>query len=367
MLRSHLMQRRALLAIATITLAACGSGAKPAATGVPDATPAAAASSPAVSLVATPAASSTGSPAASIGSAGPLLPGERIAFGVQAADRKSSDVYSMLADGTDLRKLSSGTGNHLCTSFSPDGKQIAYCADASGAFEIWTMRPDGSEQTQLTKLGGRALFPDVSPDGTKVAFGGNEGSDPTTEVYVVDAATGTGLVALTSCANGKAGCANDLPSWSPDGKQIVFVHQDDIDSANNGVNEQVWVMNADGSHARALTTGSEPKDQVPDWSPDGKRIAYESGNAPNQGIWVMGADGANPHQLSGCRQGDASPCAAGSDFGTAWSPDGKSIAFLRSLVGVGTNARPIYVMAADGTDQRIVSPADILATVPAWR
>ena len=365
MLRFHLTPLRALLAIATIALAACGSGAKPAPTGASDAPPAAPAASPAASLVATPAATSAGSPAATIATGGVPVPGERIAFGVRAAG--TSNIFSQLPDGTDLRQLTTGAGNHLCAAFSPDAHVIAYCADGSGAFEIWTMQADGTKQAQLTKLGGRALFPDISPDGTMIAFAGTEGSDPNTEVYVVDAATGTGLVALTSCANGKAGCANDYPAWSPDGKQIVFVHQDDVDANESGINQQVWVMNADGSHAHALTTGPEPKDQLPDWSPDGTSIAYASGKLDNEGIWVMRANGSKPRQISGCVSGDATPCAAGDDFGPAWSPDGRSIAFLRDYAAIGKDDRPIFVMHADGTDQRRVSPDPMLAAVPAWR
>src|SRR6476661_10044553 len=72
---------------------------------------------------------------------------------------------------------------------------------------------------------------------------------------------------LTSCAGDKEGCASDYPEFSPDGKQIVFTHQDDYDGPH-GINQQIWVMNADGSHAHAVTTGSEPKDQLPTWSPD---------------------------------------------------------------------------------------------------
>ncbi len=306
--RPNLIPVGPMIAAAAVALAACGSGtsAGTPGTSTPMATPVAAVSTPAATAVATSAAS----PEASVAPAIVLLPGERIAFGVRAADG-SSDIFSILTDGTDMHKISSGSGNHLCAAYSPDGREIAYCADAGGAFEIWTMQSDGTDQAQLTKLGGRALFPDVSPDGDKIAFAGVEGSDPNTEIYVVDAATGTGLVALTSCAGGMAGCANDYPAWSPDGKQIVFVHQDDVDADENGVNQQVWVMNADGSHPHALTTGSEPKDQVPDWSPDGKRIAYASGTGPDEGIWVMGADGTKPRQLTGCRPGDASPCASG--------------------------------------------------------
>ena len=291
------------------------------------------------------------------------MPGERIVFGVRTDT--TADIYSELADGTDLHQLTSGTGSHLCPAPSRDAREIAYCSDASGTFEIWMMQADGTKQTQLTKLGGRALFPDISPAGT-IAFAGTEGSDPHNEIFLVDAATGAGLVALTSCAGGKEGCANDYPEFSPDGKQIVFTHQDDYDGTN-GINQQVWVMNVDGSNAHAVTTGSEPKDQLPTWSPDGKSIAYASGKPDSEGIWVVGADGTNPRQLSGCMAGAAAPCAAGSDWGPTWSPDGTDIAFARGYSAVGPNDRPIFVMRADGTDQHRLTPDPMLVGVPAWR
>ncbi len=228
------------------------------------------------------------------------------------------------------------------------------------------MQADGSNQAQLTKLGGRALFPDLSPDGATVAFAGTEGSDTHNEIYLVDAATGAGLVTLTSCAGGKEGCANDYPEFSPDGKQIVYIHQDDYDGVN-GINQQVWVMNADGSNAHAVTTGAVPKDQLPTWSPDGSSIAYASGMPDSEGIWVVKADGTKPRQLSGCKAGDAAPCAAGSDIGPGWSPDGTTIAFARGFSAVGANDRPIFLMKADGTDQRRLTPDPMLVGVPTWR
>ena len=358
--RSHRMPRRAVLVVTTFALAACGSAATPATTAVPP-TAVAAASEPAPSAKA--AATASSSPAASTASV--PVPGERIAYGVRKGD--SSNIVSQLPDGTDLLELTSGPGNQLCAAFSPDASQIVYCGDASGTFEIWTMQADGTEQRQVTKLGGRALFPDISPDGTRIVFAGTEGGDEHTEVYVVDAATGGDLVALTSCAAGKAGCANDYPAWSPDGEQIVFSHQDDADADDAGINQQIWIMNADGSKAHPLTTGPEPKDQLADWSPDGASIAYPSGTAENEGIWVMGADGSKPRQVSGCKAGEAEPCAAGSDFGPAWSPDGKSIAFLRDFQATGKADRPVFVMSADGTGQRRLSPEPMLAAVPAWR
>ena len=56
------------------------------------------------------------------------------------------------------------------------------------------------------------------------------GADPNGEIYIVDARTGGGLHALTSCASFPAGCFNDLPVWSPDGTKIAFLHADDVNA-----------------------------------------------------------------------------------------------------------------------------------------
>jgi len=351
------------LAIAVLVVSACSGGvtatASPAGAGASPAAPAATA----VAATATPV-TATATPAASTAAAA-TGPDGRIAFGVRGSG--GSHVFSMLPDGTDTRQLTTGTGNHLCAAYAADGSRIAYCADSSGAFEIWTMKPDGSEPAQLTHLGGRALFPDFSHDGKKVAFGGVQGDDPNTEIYAVDATTGEGLVALTSCAGQKPGCSNDYPVWSPDGKSVVYIHTDDYDAAENPINSQVWVMNSDGSKPHALTKDSPMKDQVPDWSPDGSQIAYASGAVDSEGVWVMNGDGSKPHQVSGCKPGEPAPCKAGSDFGPVWSPDGTSIAFLRAFMAVGADDRPIFTMDADGSNQVRVSQGTTLAAVPAWQ
>ena len=363
MVRRNLTSLAGTLAIAIVMVGACsaggsttaspGGGASPAA---PVATPVAATATP-VAATATPAVSAATTTAA---------PEGRIAFGVRAND--TSQIFSVLPDGTDSRQLTTGAGNHLCAAYAADGSRIAYCADSSGAFEIWTMKPDGSTPAQLTHLRGKALFPDFSRDGKKVAFGGVEGDAPNTEIYTVDGATGEGLVALTSCAGLKPGCSNDYPAWSPDDRSIVFIHTDDYDANDRPINSQVWVMDADGSHPHALTTDRLAKDQVPDWSPDGSLIAYAAGPIDaSEGIWVMNADGSKPHQVSGCTSDEPAPCKAGNDFGPEWSPDGSAIAFLRAFQAVGSADRPIFTMDADGGNQVRVSQGTILAAVPAWQ
>lgn len=104
------------------------------------------------------------------------------------------------------------------------------------------------------------------------------------------------------------------PQLSPDGSQVIFTRRW-IDKMNDKWESSLWIMNADGSHPRALTTGSDVK-----WSPDGKRIAYIAKGEPN-GAQIftrwMDAEGA-VSQLSHLTEAPAN---------LEWAPDGKSIAF----------------------------------------
>ncbi len=103
-----------------------------------------------------------------------------------------------------------------------------------------------------------------------------------------------------------------------------------------------------------LTFDPAPKTQVPDWSPDGSRIAYQSLATGNGDIYVMNADGTNQRQLTDTPQ---------PEFGAAWSPDGGQIAFVRVL-GPAVPERAIYVINADGTGERYLAAG---TRVPAWQ
>lgn len=97
---------------------------------------------------------------------------------------------------------------------------------------------------------------------------------------------------------------------------------------------EIFVMDNDGSNVQRLTF-NDVDDREPCWSPDGTKIAFQSGDFSNSKIWVMDADGSNPRQLT------TSPDSF-YDMDPAWSPDGEKIAFVRSL------GYYIYVIDANG-------------------
>jgi WD40 repeat protein len=301
-----------------------------------------------LAIAALAAALALGTLAAATGPALATYPGAndgRLAFGINV--KGNTDVYSVLPNGRDLRRLTDDPGFDACAAYSADGKQIAYCSgQGGGPVQVWTMEQNGKDKQQVTHMSGAAIFPDFSPDGSELVFTAKPADSTTRDIYVIGS-DGNGLVRLTSGEGNNA-----YPAFSPDGGMIAFT------SDRTGT-WQVYVMNADGSGQTQLTFDAQPKDQVPDWSPDGREIAYLADThgvadtvSPSWGdIWVMNADGSEQHPLT----------SGATDYGVAWSPDGTRIATL------DWPTRTVCTLdATNGGDRRAVHPGGV-QFVPGWQ
>jgi len=222
--------------------------------------------------------------------------------------------------------------------WSADGSRIAFGSGNGVDAEICVMNADGTEQTTLTNNSVWDGEPAWSPDGSRIAF--VSGYD----IHVMNA-DGSGLINLTS---NLAPVELEEPAWSPDGSKIVFV------SGSHG-NEEIYVMNADGTDQTRLTDSPAAETQ-PVWSPDGSKIAFgvteRAGDIVGPGnIYVMNADGTGQTRLTDDRAWDP-----------VWSPDGARIAFVSGLDG----PYDIYVMNADGSGQTNVTNNSVSDDGPAW-
>lgn len=170
----------------------------------------------------------------------------------------------------------------------------------------------------------------ISPSTGYTAFPGTNGKiafdtnrDGNEEIYVMNP-DGSGLTRLTFSSG-----ADGYPTWSADGTRIAF------DSNRDG-NHEIYMMNADGSGQTNLTNNSS-NDVNATFSPDGSKIAFNSFRDGNGEIYVMNSDGTAQTRLTNDPAGDGQP---------AWSPDGTKIAFDSERSGLSQ----IFVMNADGTN-----------------
>lgn len=208
------------------------------------------------------------------------------------------DIYLMNSDGSQQRPLTSSPAIDLVPSFSSDGKNIIFESNRDGNFQLYIMNVDGSDPHKISSGLGEDMGGKFSPDGTQIAFASDRNGQGY-DLYVMDV-NGSNIVQLTH------GLHNDFSrSWSPDSSQIVFNSQVD------GVG-QLFIINRDGSNLRRLTAnpGLTPAyspggvfpsfrgDITPQWSPDGRKIAFCSDRSGQFQVYIVDVSGLNLTQIT---------------------------------------------------------------------
>lgn len=194
-------------------------------------------------------------------------------------------LYTMNADGSDVRQITQGDHNYNFPDWSPDNRKVAFTSDRDGNEEIYVMNLDGSGLTRLTNSPARDIHPYFSPDGKSLLFNSSRDAENSFEIYQTDL-SGKNQRRLTQTTEVET-CAR----FSPDGKKIVY-----LKGFPDG-SDEVFVMNADGSNPVNLTNTPQ-MEGWPAWSPDGSKIIFSSRRDGNYCLYEMNADGSNLHQLT---------------------------------------------------------------------
>lgn len=160
-------------------------------------------------------------------------------------NRDIKEIYFADYDGANPRRVTVSKTLNVAPAWSPDGQALAYS----------TWRPAGQFGT----------FQDVIIS------------------YIYKGVRQTP-------ANGSPDKQNYLPAWSPDGSKVAF-------TLSQGGNQEIYVMNKDGSGLRRLTNNPDI-DTSPTWSPTGTQIAWVSGRSGNPQVYVMNADGTGQRKLT---------------------------------------------------------------------
>ena len=204
-------------------------------------------------------------------------------------------------------------------------------------FQSCSRERTDDEQSGYSAISAIDHDPSWSPDGRRIVFFSHR--DNNQEIYVMNA-DGTHQMRLTDNP------ASDAePSWSPDGLNIAF-------ASDRDGNSEIYMMNADGSNQTRLTD-NPANDSYPSWSPDGIRIVFQSDRDGNLDLYSMNADGTDLTRLTIHPAPDALP---------ACSPDGRKIAFISAR---DRNAE-IYTMNVDGSNQRRLTDNPAMDLYPSW-
>jgi Tol biopolymer transport system component len=299
--------------------------------------------------------------------AGPRAPQTRIAAGDQqvvytagdgtGADAEAYHLWLMTETGTDPVQLTYGDGAAAGAVWSPDGTRIAFLAgpDPEANFDLWVIGADGTGLRQLTDTDDvNEGQPSWSPDGTRLAYAHTDQSD-IGRIRILDL-DDTDAEPRTVAGPG------DWPSWSPDGVTILYSGDDD------GV-ARLFTVPADGS-----SDTSEPTPLEPDgpsgagegsWSPDGSRIAFVASSGDpdaadsvdwNEDVWVMDADGSNARQVV---------TTPGNDHWLpTWSPDGQHLMYTADGT---TNDGEIARVDLATLEVTVLTDNDVEDLMPSWR
>ncbi|CAN5256893.1 S41 family peptidase [soil metagenome] len=291
-------------------------------------------------------------------------------------------VKPVAQQGGGFRKLLSGGAKHAFPMWSPDGASIAYMSDETGAENLWRTPVSGGAPTQLTRFtDGRVLWPSIAYDGKSILFErgfgvwrwdaatgkaapvpitlrgtpASEGERHLTETSFREIALSPDGRKVAVVAHGEVfaapskdggpgqrisrtpGTESDL-AWSPDSRRLVFVSEDGLDT-------HLQSYDFATSKTVALTAGAGHA-QSPAFSPDGKSLAYVSGDRELK-LATLSPGGTVVSErvlFKGAVEGrGATP---------AWSPDGKWIAF--GVTGQ-KSFRNLYVVEASGGEARPIT------------
>jgi dipeptidyl aminopeptidase/acylaminoacyl peptidase len=121
------------------------------------------------------------------------------------------------ADGSGVRKLTSGLDRQVSPAWSPDGDRIAFVSDRGDSFDIWSIKPDGTGTQRLTDDGHDETLPVWSPDGDVIAYVRESGKEFGEAVLLVMGRDGGAERVVGLDAHGFS-----QPAWSPDGGSIAY-------------------------------------------------------------------------------------------------------------------------------------------------
>jgi len=250
--------------------------------------------------------------------------GSKIAFTVTKyflkEGKSNSEIYIMDADGSQLRQMTNDPASDTHPRWSPDGTTLLFVSNRNEGTQVWTIPVNGGEPTQVTHISTGVDNPDWSPDGKKIAFSTDVfpqcGADDACNKAINDSLENGPLQAhmadnllyrhWTTWKDGRRTHIMlydinskktvdltpgdyDAPSFSlagaagfafsPDARELCYVSNHDSNEAET-TNKDLWLVPTSGGTAKNISVENKAYDGDPQYSPDGKYIAYRMQKIP---------------------------------------------------------------------------------------
>lgn len=249
---------------------------------------------------------------------------KKIVYQFGVGENKNSELYIYSLETGETRNITNHPGFDADPSFSPDGSQVVFASTREGNAEIYLMNSDGSNVRRLTNHPSWDNHPVFSPDGTTIAFNADR-EDENSDVYLMNTDGGD----LRRLTDSKFNETVEPGCWSPDGTKIAFY------SDREG-NDDIYVTSAEVFRPRLILADKDAALQFPSYSPDLKRVVFESILPDRSGeLRVYDVEAGETRVLAKTESSDIQPVI---------SPDGTLVAFQNK---VGSNTE-ICLVDIDG-------------------
>lgn len=270
------------------------------------------------------------------GESGPF--GSQIAFSMKIGRFKELAVMDM--DGSNIRQLTNDKGLAKSAAFGQDGRTVVYTNYKNKIPDMFSIDIASRSIKQITRGPELEIGPHYLPDGSIVASR-SEGRGSSILVY------GSNGSVIRRLVSGAGGAINVSPSLSPDGTQMVFC-------SDQAGSPQIYLAGSDGSGARRVSFVQSNYCTSPSFSPKGDMIAFICRAEGGFNLFVSNPDGSNPLQLT----------SFGNNEDPDWSPDGRYIAFSSTAGRGGVSS--LAMIRKDGRAFKQLTNARNGDSEPSW-
>jgi Tol biopolymer transport system component len=240
--------------------------------------------------------------------------GKTVAFVRAFTASSANDIFLVGVTGGESKRLTFDNTYVYGLDWTPDGAFVVFSSDRlGGSGRLWKVPAAGGEPEPLSVGQGGAYSPALCRDGRSLVYT-LESFNKNIWRYEIHPASGrnkspTKLIASTE--------ANQGPQFSPDGKRIAFA------SSRSG-SPEIWICDADSSNPRQLTFFGTAQAGTPRWSPDSRQIAFDFDVEGHGAIYAVSVEGGRPHRLT---------TGTSNNYVPSWSRDGKWIYFTSDRTG----------------------------------